>query len=1131
MTQLRLILRGLTFHARSHAGALLGAAIGSAVLVGALAVGDSVRASLREMALARLGKTDLALASNDRFFRQGLAEELETSLSQHHLGTNAAGAQPFRTRADAIVAPVLQLPGTAGTADGSARANHVQVLGVDHRFWELANARSEFNQQTNGFVINETLASQLRVRIGDIVVLRTEKPSQLSRDAPLSPDEESSIAIRQPVRAIVRDDQFGRFSLQANQVPPFNLFLPLQQLQERVELPGRANLLLTGSRSPQPVASDLSPAQSSALLRRHWKLADAELELRELPQSSGIELRSRRVFLDPPVAVTALSVHSNATGVLTYLVNELRTDDRSTPYSMVTAMGAPVVPPEMKDDEILINEWLAEDLQAKPGDELTLTYFVVRAMRKPEEATARFRVRSIVPLSGAAADPTLMPDFPGLTDAENCRDWDTGFAIDTAKVREKDERYWDQHRGTPKAFVTLAAGQKLWSNRFGDLTAVRFPPGTSMDSVAAAIQADLDPASVGLLFQPVRKQALESSNPAQDFGQLFLGFSFFLVVAALLLTSMMFQLGLEQRTHEIGTLLALGFTARQVRRMLLGEGIGIAVLGGIVGVAGGILYARAMLYGLSTIWRDAVGTSNLQYHASVVPLLIGATAGIAIATFTLWLSLRRQAKQAAHVLLTEGTEETQWYRSRAHWKRSPALGIGIGALAAAVALAGIALVRDDSAAAGLFFGAGALMLAGGIALASSFLGALAAAGKTPIRGSYAAELPTLGELGIRNSARRRKRSLATIGLLACGSFLIAAIGVFRLDANADATQRPSGTGGFALIGESSLPIVHDLNSSEGRDYFGIDDDAMDEVGVVPLRVRDGEDASCLNLNRAQRPRLLGVRPELLHERGAFTFTKFDVDPKDAPWLLLKHDGTDDAVPAIADAASIQWALRKKVGDTIDYIDERGRPFKVRLVAAVANSILQGNLVIDEAEFIKRFPSEAGYRMFLIDAPSNDIDNTSAALTRALQDFGLEMTPTARRLAAFNAVQNTYLSTFQVLGALGLLLGSAGLAVVVLRNVLERRHELAVMAAVGFRRRSLQHIVLAEHAALLLLGLGLGAAAALVAVLPSILTPGMSVPYGSLSVTLGAVLLVGLICTWGATRLALRGQLIDALRNN
>jgi putative ABC transport system permease protein len=306
-------------------------------------------------------------------------------------------------------------------------------------------------------------------------------------------------------------------------------------------------------------------------------------------------------------------------------------------------------------------------------------------------------------------------------------------------------------------------------------------------------------------------------------------------------------------------------------------------------------------------------------------------------------------------------------------------------------------------------------------------------------------------------------------------------------------------------------------------------------------------ASCLNLSRAQKPRLLGVRPELLSGRFTFANVAKGLDRRQA-WELLssgssrREDTLTDQpqianrqspraeIPAIGDANSIQWALGKKIGDTIDYTDEQGRAFKLRLVGAVANSILQGSLLIDEAEFTRRFPGESGYRMFLIDAPSNSVAQVSATLSRALQDAGLELTPAAQRLNEFNAVQNTYLGTFQILGGLGLLLGSAGLGVVVLRNVLERRGELGLLVAVGFRRGLLQRLVLSEHGALLLIGLGLGIVAATVAVLPAILSPGTQLPYGSLALTLAAVLLNGLLWTWLATCYALRGNLLASLRD-
>jgi putative ABC transport system permease protein len=400
-----------------------------------------------------------------------------------------------------------------------------------------------------------------------------------------------------------------------------------------------------------------------------------------------------------------------------------------------------------------------------------------------------------------------------------------------------------------------------------------------------------------------------------------------------------------------------------------------------------------------------------------------------------------------------------------------------------------------------------------------------------LRLSQAAGRLSLNGMALRNSTRRSRRSLATVALLACGSFLIVAVGANRLDANLNANDRSSGTGGFALFGESSLPVLHDLNSAEGRDFFGLNEQDLQGVSVVPMRVRDGDDASCLNLNKAQTPRLLGVRPELLASRKAFSFAKVANGLSlEQGWEILHSEQNDGAVPAIGDANSIQWAMKKKVGDTLDFMDERGNTFKVRLVGAVANSILQGSLLIGETEFIKRFPGESGYRMFLIDAPSNSVKQVTATLGRGLQDVGLELTPAADRLNAFNAVQNTYLNTFQILGGLGLLLGSAGLGVVVLRNVLERRGELALLQAVGLRKQSLHWLVLTEHAALLVLGLLVGMVAALLAVLPALKAPGAQLHVAALVWTLAGVFLSGMLWTWLATRMALRGELLPALRN-
>jgi ABC-type antimicrobial peptide transport system permease subunit len=220
-------------------------------------------------------------------------------------------------------------------------------------------------------------------------------------------------------------------------------------------------------------------------------------------------------------------------------------------------------------------------------------------------------------------------------------------------------------------------------------------------------------------------------------------------------------------------------------------------------------------------------------------------------------------------------------------------------------------------------------------------------------------------------------------------------------------------------------------------------------------------------------------------------------------------------------------MGRRVGDELEYTDDRGRKVRIRIVGAVSNSILQGSLLIDEEAFVRLFPSEVGYRVFLVDVPRGEVERVSDQLSQALSDVGLELTPAARRLAQFNAVQNTYLSTFQILGGLGLILGSVGLGVVLLRNVLERRGELALLLAVGYCPVRVRRMVMSEHGMLLGLGLALGLVAAAVAVVPALRSA--DVPYRSLGWTLAGVLASGVFWTWVAARWSLRGELLRALR--
>jgi ABC-type lipoprotein release transport system permease subunit len=1090
----RLVKRSLSFYWRTNLGVVLAVVVSTAVLTGALVVGDSVRYSLMKMVDARLGDTQLALVSQNRFFTTDLADELSAEL-------------------DATVVPVLRLRGQIATSDDKRLANNIQILGVDERFFEIGaeeNAETFWSDWSSGVALNQPLATRLGAKTGDEVKLRIEKPGMMPREVPLTPDSDLSVLFRPTVKAVAGRRQFGRFDLQANQISPLNAFVSLKWLEKNMDHVGHANMLLAASED-----AGLTVERADAAIKNQWQLADAGLEIRRLDKQNAYEIRSNRIFIDRFISDAALD---GATGILTYFVNELRVGDKATPYSTVAALtsrndGKSLIPSDMKDDEILINQWLADDLEAEEGDSIELAYYVVGPMRKLVEKTRSFTVRAILPMSGAAVDPELMPDFPGLADADNCRDWEPGIDIDLDRIRQKDEVYWDDYRGTPKAFVTLAAGRDMWANRYGNLTAIRYAADdTSAEKIEQKLLAAVDPASVGLFFRPVRELGTRAGAEGSYFGWLFLGLSFFLIAAAIVLTGLLFVFGVESRSEQVGMLMAVGFLPKQVRRLLLAEGAAVAVLGAIGGTVAALLYTKIMIYVLSEFTIGA----PVYFHAKAFTLIAGALTAVVISMIAIWLTLRKQVSRPARELLA-GVAQWQFITAKAVSRGRVGIAVAAAAIIGALALPAGVGDGDSEAVAGAFFGAGALLLTAGLILSNLMLKMVAGRWKRPMK--------SLGGLGLRNCSRRSGRSLAVVALLACGVFLLIAVEVFRRDPLASAERNGSGTGGFTLFGECSIGILHDLNTESGRDSLVVDDDALEGVEVLQLRVRDGDDASCFNLNRAQRPRLLGVQPERLDNRGSFSFAS-----DDAAWTSLNQELDDGVVPAIGDYPTIKWALGKSLGDQIRYTDENGQEFRVRLVAMLENSILQGSLIISEEQFVEHFPSEAGYRMLLIDTPEDKVDKVADHLSARLRSFGLELTTAKRRLQAFSEVENTYLSIFQILGGLGLVLGSVGVGLVVLRNMLERRNELAMLRAVGFNNQTLRHLVFYEHYGLMLGGLACGLVAALVAAGPSLRTLGAAVPYVSLALTVVFIALSGLVWVWLATEFALSGEMLDALRS-
>ncbi len=837
-------------------------------------------------------------------------------------------------------------------------------------------------------------------------------------------------------------------------------------------------------------------------MKQKYRLEDLGLKLRLLDPPGCLSLESDSGMISDALAGVALdtarSQNLRAEPVLSYLANSIRIGDRETPYSLVTALdGAPAPDPDdaaattgvsgakptqagmpVPLDGITLSQWAARDLAAKPGDAVTLDYYVWQSDGRLHTESAQFRLSQIVPMEGAAADRNLAPDYPGITDTDSLHDWDPPFPLDLKRIRPIDEQYWKQYRATPKAFIRLARGRQLWGTRFGSLTSIRFfPPNDRHDPFPPyedALRNAIDPAKFGLAVLPVRAQGIEAARGATDFGEYFVYFSFFLMVSALLLTGLFFKLGVEQRMREIGVLRALGFPASKIRLLFLLEGALLAVAGAVAGTAAAAGYGDLILYGLRTWWVDAVGTRLLSLHPSIPSLAYGAAAGAATGLGAIAWTLRHLQSTSPRGLVA-GERKT----ARNRW-RGPVAGGAVIIAAALLAASGTGKLDQT----GGFFGAGTLLLIAALLFESAWLNSR---GFAPIRGQVT--------LGVRSAAYRPGRSILSIALIASATFVIVSLDAFQREGS------PEGALGYPLMAESVLPLIHNPGTPAGREALNIP--AIAGVEMVPFRLRPGDDASCLNLYQPRNPRILApVAPF-------------------QPWPKLQSKLPDGAIPAIADANSLEYVLHLKVGE--EFVLNGAR---FRIVDALEDSIFQSELLISEENFLRLYPEVEGFRFFLLKAPPTAVP----ALEEALADYGFDIQSVSARLASFHRVENTYLATFRALGGLGLVLGTIGLAAIVLRNVLERRKELALLRAVGYRPRHLAAMVLSENLMLLLVGLATGTTCALLAVAPAVASRGGHLPVVSLGLLLIAVLITGILASLAATAIALRSPLLAALRS-
>ncbi|HMP77935.1 MAG TPA: ABC transporter permease [Pirellulaceae bacterium] len=1178
------------FYWRGQLGLALAVATVTATLVGALVVGSSMRGSLKEMTLQRLQRIDEVWLA-EHFFSRDFQRQLERlpEFTNHY--RQAEPAIWFSTSA------VERADGNLVARAAGVTVLGIEQTFWKLARQDSFSAQSLDGDQV---LVNRALAEELSITEDAIqagrvsLTIRVPKPSLLPSDSSLGKKRDLlENLVRLPVVGIVPDNAMGKLSLHPSTQQPRIVYLNLSFLQNELtqsslkHWAGRdpINAMFLAGLDPARIPEEQVGQRVMDSLRP--SLMDLGLGLKQVAMNYREESRlntafeywnltTERLVFGSELAGEIQARLSDARPVFTYLANTIRLVEpragfaESIPYSMVAGIDIDsAIPLEsaafdnlvapIPEDAVVLNAWAANDLGAEPGDRVEVSYYLPESSHgRLEEASIVLQVADIADLvepvepyqyrrqTGLtpavfdrrptwANDPDLTPEVPGLTDAESMDRWDLPFTT-SERIRPADDDYWNNHRTTPKGFVSLTTARQLWSSRFGDTTGFRIPKEVEADEIQNVMMGIWreHPEWFGLRWMRIKAQGLAASSGATPFDGLFLGLSSFVMVAALILLALLFRLSLEQRSEQLGLLLAVGFRGGRLLNWYVLEGTIVAFVGGLLGIGLGLGYAAGVVTLLTSWWSGAVGNTFLQVFIDWTSVAIGFAVGVGVSLITIAWAIQRARNRPARELLSGNWDAKPSLASGRRW-RSMSMMIVMALAACALAISA-SRMRGESQA-GAFLGAGFLVLAAAMIAVRRHLVSLR-------RQSPSLSTLQMGGLALSNTRRHPMRSTMSIGLTAVAAFLIVALSAFRL--------RPAdeSTGGIDWLAETVQPLFEDLNTSEGQiETLGREHPLPASTRVYAWRYKPGEDASCTNPYQSSQPRVLGATEQWIrrydddrsvrfHWAGHLSTTEAE---KRNPWRLLtgspgsaihvEGNGRSEAesIPCIIDKNTAVYSLKiYTLGQVFAIQFDSGQRLYFRLVGMLENSILQGSVLISESAFVRAFPEVSGYRWLLIDS-AEDGDLAVSVMRDRLSDYGITARRSVDLLRELMAVQNTYLSAFQTLGALGLLLGTFGLAAIQWRNVIERRRELALMRAVGFSPARMVAVLVLEQVVLLGWGLSIGILSAIITVLPHWWLGGATVPWGQLGVIFLIIIAIGLVVGVWSARKVMRLDLIPSLR--
>jgi putative ABC transport system permease protein len=869
------------------------------------------------------------------------------------------------------------------------------------------------------------------------------------------------------------------------------------------------NLFTRGAYNGYGYADEVVYTQSAGSGYQFFNISIAHNLYLGLSSSSSASSDLRGVTPEILSAVTANNsawgvVQSGATLIGTYANASLLLGD-------FHASDGSIIPSSLTDTQAIVNERAARDLNATVGDQLTIF----------SPASQIFSVSvKLVGIAVADARGSFSEGdniFVSMSTAQSLT-FHPGSANYIAITNIGGLRDSIQYTSP----VGLAANQTLDSIQ---------PPARNFE--CKTNPSVLANSTTLLCAYGSKMEAVNSAtNGAMQLTNLFTVLSTITIIAGVVLIINMFIMLAEERKSEMGMARAVGMKRSQLTKLFLFEGTLYAAGASLVGIFVGIGIAYGILYAFGNIISGFFPVSLAQvldsFTFTPVSLFTAFTEGLFITYLTILLTSWRvsklniiravrdipeppRGKRTYTVLSVLGIvlailgvlmfEASFGAKSAIEALAGPSLVIvGAGLVLSrfllnryAFTMTGIALliqwgvpsfsfnssiIQNYTVGPETLIVGGMIMVMGAILLALYNTDVILKILRLFYRGRT--RLTVIFKTALSYPSNKRFRTGATVAMFALVLLSVTVIAFLTAEQGAALnTLVKQDSGGYDIVTKTALPLA-DLATR-----IQIDPALLGRVAsVIPFNttgvvIRDLTSGIDLGSQLAA-----GADPNAPPQSNFFTGNTFNVVQ-----MANGYKTAADVWKAVTtNSSNIVWASGlvntqgppttaqgPAAGDLLEVYDIQNPSLSTRVtVAGVMSSFLFSGGIVGASQLLwNNFQVGTGQFGFVKVYSGTDPTLVANIMKKDFARLGMVTIVIPVIISNFIQISQSFLGVFEAFLALGLVVGIAGLGIISIRSVVERRKEIGVLRAIGFRKNMVLSAFLLENSYVALLGILIG----------------------------------------------------------